>query len=199
MAATRSLYADLASLYLPIALAVAVLVLGFTSLAVVRGVRRREPAPGAAEHNALEGAYVVVLAAIAAFLVAMTFRTEARVDAATSRAGLAIRVTAAKWRWTFTYPGGVRSAGLLVVPADRPVRFRARSIDVLHDFWVPDRRFQRQVWPDRETAWTLTFPAGVHDGVCAWFCGLDHDQMRFAVRAVPAAEYRAWLERRGGA
>jgi cytochrome c oxidase subunit 2 len=63
---------------------------------------------------------------------------------------------------------------------------------------VPDAKFQKQVWPDRTTAWTLKFPRGTYDGVCAWYCGLQHDRMVFTVRAVPRAEFRRWLAAQAG-
>jgi hypothetical protein len=30
-------------------------------------------------------------------------------------------------------------------------------------------KFQRQVWPDHVEEWTLAFPPGRHQGICAWF------------------------------
>ena len=75
-------------------------------------------------------------------------------------------------------------------------RFAARSQDVLHDFWVPDVKFQRQVWPDHVEQWTLSFPPGRHLGLCAWFCGLRHQNMRFVVQALPAQQFDDWLHRK---
>ena len=199
MASTRSLYDDLASLYAPVGLVVVVLVFVFTAVALLRGTRRGAgdpvPAEGRAENNRLEGAYVALLCVVTAALVVASFRSFDRFRAATASASaVRVNVDAAKWRWRFVYPGSdVAAIGLLVVPADEDVRFVARSADVLHDFWVPDARFQKQVWPDRTTAWTLRFARGIHDGVCAWYCGLQHDDMRFTVRALPRAQYRQWL------
>ena len=195
---SRSSYDALAGLYAPVGGAVLVLVLLLTAIAVARGRRRarRPGAPSSArdEHNPLEAAYAVLLIAVAATLAVFSLRSWDKVSASTHAKGLVVGVDAAKWRWRFVYPGtGVSSIGRVVVPAGRPIRFEGRSQDVLHDFWVPDVRFQRQVFPDRTTVWTLTFPAGTHDGVCAWFCGLRHDAMRFTVEAVSAGAYRRWL------
>jgi cytochrome c oxidase subunit 2 len=201
---TRSIYDDLASLYAPIAVAVVVLVFLFTALALLRGTRRRAgdpvPAAGRSEDNRLEGAYVVLLCLVTAGLVVASFKSFDRLRAATASASsVRVDVDAAKWRWRFVYPAtGASSIGLLVVPAGEDVRFVARSADVLHDFWVPDAKFQKQVWPDRTTAWTLKFPRGTYDGVCAWYCGLQHDRMVFTVRAVPRAEFRRWLAAQAG-
>ena len=208
---TRSIYDDNAALYAAIGAVVVVLVFALTAVALLRGTRRRPgdpvPAAGKPDNNAVEGSYVVLLCLVVAGLVAASFIFFDRLRSSTSPArasanaagALRVNVDAAKWRWRFVYPGsGVFSIAELVVPADRPIRFVARSADVLHDFWVPAARFQKQVWPDRTTSWTLKFPRGTYDGVCAWFCGLQHDRMLFTVRAVPAAQFRSWLRAHGG-
>jgi cytochrome c oxidase subunit 2 len=195
---TRSLYDDIASLYAPIGAVVVVLVFLFTAIALLKSRRRApgdpRPAEGRSDDNRLEGAYVVLLCLVTAGLVTASFLSFDKVAATIARpASLRVGVDAAKWRWRFVYPGGVSSIGQLVIPAGQPVRFVARSADVVHEFWVPDARFQRFVWPDRDERWTLSFARGTYDGVCTWYCGLEHDRMSFTVRAVPMAEYRSWL------
>jgi cytochrome c oxidase subunit 2 len=47
---------------------------------------------------------------------------------------------------------------------------------------------------------TLTIDqAGTFTGQCAEFCGLLHSDMRFSIRAVPAAEFDAWLKQQQSA
>jgi cytochrome c oxidase subunit II len=198
VADTRGQYADLVRLYLPIAIAVFALV-ALASLFLILRFRAGRPGPPSArhEHNALEIGYVVVLAAIAAGLIAATFHTESKEDALAARPALRVDVTAAKWRWSFAYPElGVPARAGLVVPAGRTIAFAGRSIDVLHDFWVPDLRYQRQVFPDHVERWDLVFPhPGRYQGLCAWFCGLRHQDMRFEVRALAPAAFDAWVAR----
>ena len=48
----------------------------------------------------------------------------------------------------------------------------------------------------------LTIPrAGTFRGECAEFCGLDHAEMTFFVKAVPPAEFQRWIQQQstGGA
>lgn len=206
VASTRSIYDGIAQAYVPVALVVLVLVFGFTAIALVRGARRARrsddearPAPGTNERPRLEGAYVVLLAVVTAALVVVSFTHEDRLQASTSApARVHVDVTAAKWRWRFAYANtGIALENRVVVPAGQPVAFSARSADVLHDFWVPERRFQRQVWPDRVTRWTLTFPRPAsYDGVCAWFCGLRHDEMHFVVQAVAPDAFSRFIDAR---
>ena len=195
MVDTEGEYGDLTGLYLPIAVAVFALVaLALVAFLVLFRARRPGPPSARHEHNALELAYVAVLAAIAVVLVVRTFGVESRVDAGAG--AVRVAVVGAKWDWRFGYPGlGVRpTRGVLVVPAGLTIAFSGRSLDVIHDFWVPDVRFQHQVFPDHFERWKLVFARpGRYQGVCAWFCGLFHQDMRFTVRALAPAAFDAWV------
>jgi cytochrome c oxidase subunit 2 len=192
---TRHEYSRLADLYLPIALAVfALVVVVFVAFLWRFRASRRDVADEQAEHRLAEYAWIAVVAAIVVVLLVATFRVEDRVDAVARQPALGVRVVAAKWDWTFHEPGGVTLRDELVVPAGRTIRFEASSLDVLHDFWVPALRFQRQVWPDHVERFDLVFAhPGRYQGVCAWFCGLYHQNMRFTVRALEPAAFDRWL------
>ena len=124
-------------------------------------------------------------------------RTEARAAAPAAE----IRVEAFRWGWTFSYPAaGVEVAGVgtqgpeVVVPVGRPVRFVLTSPDVVHSFYVPRFLFKRDVIPGRENTFDITVAEpGSYGGQCAEYCGVGHAYMPFTVRAVPLAEYEAWL------
>jgi cytochrome c oxidase subunit 2 len=202
---TRAAYDGVAAVYLPIALAVFVIVVGAIALFVWRGRRRAQPS-GREERPLAEAVYVAVLAVIVAVLVAVTFTAQGDIEAAGVRPALEVSVTAAKWNWRFEYPAyGVRVTGTdagpptLVVPAGREVRFTATAIDVLHAFWIPERRFQRQLVPGRRTTFSLTFPRPglTTNATCSFYCGLGHASMRFYVRVLPAGEFDAWARARG--
>jgi cytochrome c oxidase subunit 2 len=202
---TRSLYDDLAALYLPIALAVVVLVWLAIAVAVWRGRRRRD-ASATSSHTVLEVTYAGLLALIVAVLVVATFHAEDDVKATPARPPLVIGVRAAKWDWRFTYADrGVVVQGTdtrparLVVPAGRDVAFEATAADVVHAFWIPEMRFQRELIPGQRTRFDLRFPKPTFyaSGRCSFFCGLRHQDMRFVVEVLPAARFEAWL-RRGG-
>jgi cytochrome c oxidase subunit 2 len=82
----------------------------------------------------------------------------------------------------------------LTVPSDTTVRFTLRSNDVIHAFWIPYARFKRDAFPNRTTEFDLTFDdPGVHEGICAEFCGLDHTIMRFDVDVLSPDEFDGWL------
>jgi cytochrome c oxidase subunit II len=198
---TRGTYDTVAAVYAPIALAVFVLVLGAIGLLVWRGRRRARPG-GPAERPVAEALYVAGLAAVVAVLCAVTFTGQGRIEAATGKAGLPVQVTAAKWNWRFAYPGtGIAVVGrpgapaTLTVPAGREIRVTATSVDVLHGFWIPDRRFQRILVPGRSARFSLVFPRPgvIQNATCSFFCGLGHSDMRFLVRVLVPADFDAWL------
>jgi cytochrome c oxidase subunit 2 len=204
--------------YLPIAAGVFLVVLLTLAFFVWRYRERRDPdrAPDHKhENHVAEGGYTLLLVLTVAFLVAFTFLHENEIDGFTggqrndaatlaSAPAVSVEVIGARWNWRFHYQGtnvtqvppGVGRATALYVPANRTVHFAGHSQDVLHDFWVPDVRFQRQVWPDHVERWNLTFPPGRHLGICAWFCGLYHESMHFVVIALPQDRFQAWLQRR---
>ena len=118
-----------------------------------------------------------------------------------------IDITGQKWDWVATYKNGVNpqekveiggntSAPVIIVPVGRPVQFRMTSIDVLHSFWIPDFRFKFDVMPNRYTSfWIEAEEPGDHWIFCAEYCGDRHSEMNAILRAVPADEYDATLNR----
>src|SRR4051794_6786524 len=122
---TRTEYSDLVATYLPIAIGVFVLVVLAFALVVWR-FRARRPGEPSRRHdnNVLELGYIIVLAAVATFLIVRPFPVGDRVDAAARAPALRVDVTAAKWSWTFASPRlGIARRGELVVPAGREVAF----------------------------------------------------------------------------
>jgi len=208
---TRSIYDSLAGTYVWVACIVFGIVLVTVVAFLVRYRAGRHRKPGeTVDAPRVETLYLVVLAVVTAGLIGLTFHSLDRVDrltpaAAQDPAAVRIDVIGAQWQWRFRYAGSpvveqTAPEGTppeLIVPVGRRVLFSGRSQDVLHDFWIPDLKFQRQVWPDHTESWALTFPhPGRYPGLCAWFCGLYHQNMHFVAVAVPAAQFDAWLARR---
>lgn len=204
---TAGQFAWLWHIYVALLGVVGVLVTGMILFAAVRFRRR----PGRVPRDLrsapkLEGAYLLVIALIAAGLLAATYRTENNVDAVSAHPYLRVDVLASQWDWTFAYPGkGIAVTGRnigsrhprfaqLVVPAGKPIDFTLRSADVLHSFFVPGMRFKRYAFPNYTNRFTLLFPhPGRMLGECAQLCGWDHAEMRFTVVVLPLPRFRAWL------
>jgi cytochrome c oxidase subunit 2 len=204
---TREQYTHVFSIYVPIAIGVFAVVVSAIAVAVLR-YRRRPPSAAARwhENNPLEGGYALVLAAVVAFLLYVSFSAEHQVDtvSAHEQPRLTVDVTGSKWEWTFRYPAsgfselsGTVGRQPLVVPVDEPIRFNLTSADVIHAFWLPELRFKRDLIPGTTESVTLDFDhAGTFGGQCAEFCGLRHADMVFTVRAVSPAQFATWAARR---
>jgi cytochrome c oxidase subunit 2 len=176
---------------------------GAILLTVWRG-RRRARGRGRSENNLLEGLYVALLAVAAGILVAVSFGAENDVRAASGVPGLRVHIVAAKWRWRFEYPalgkavqGTETRVPTLVVPAGTDIQFEGESLDVIHAFWIPAVRFQRELFAGRPARFRLRFehPGFLSSSRCSFFCGLHHQDMRFGVQVLSRAAFRRWAAR----
>lgn len=103
---------------------------------------------------------------------------------------MTIYVTGKQWMWTFAYPNGTGSNGVLYVPVGRPVKLVMTSRDVIHAFYVPTFRVKHDVIPGRSTMlWFEVKHPGRYPVYCAEYCGADHSTMRAEVVALSDADY----------
>jgi len=100
----------------------------------------------------------------------------------------AFRVSAhaRQWVWEFTQPGPdgapIVTQDILYIPAGRPFDIEITSGDVIHSFWVPQLGGKMDAVPGHTNVARLTADApGIHEGLCAEFCGIGHSVMRFSV------------------
>ena len=85
--------------------------------------------------------------------------------------------------------------GDLHLPIGKPVKVLLRSVDVLHDFYVPEFRAKMDMVPGMVTYfWIKPIRTGTFDVLCAELCGAAHYQMRAKVIVEEENEYHAWLE-----
>jgi cytochrome c oxidase subunit 2 len=61
---------------------------------------------------------------------------------------------------------------------------------------VPDLGWKRDAIPGYiNESWALIKEPGIYRGQCTELCGKDHGFMPVVVRALPEAEYKAWLDK----
>jgi len=83
----------------------------------------------------------------------------------------------------------------LHLPIAKPVRVLLRSIDVLHDFYVPEFRAKMDMIPGSVTYfWFTPTRTGTFEVLCAELCGQGHSAMRGSVVVDSDADYLAWLD-----
>lgn len=82
----------------------------------------------------------------------------------------------------------------LHLPLNQPVKVLLRSIDVLHDFYVPEFRAKMDMVPGQVSFfWFTPTRTGTFDILCAELCGSGHYAMRGKVVIEDAAAYQTWL------
>jgi cytochrome c oxidase subunit 2 len=82
----------------------------------------------------------------------------------------------------------------LHLPVDKPVKLLLRSIDVLHDFYVPEFRAKMDMIPGSVTYYWLTpTRTGTFEVLCAELCGQGHAFMRGTVLVDTEPDYGTWL------
>jgi cytochrome c oxidase subunit 2 len=117
---------------------------------------------------------------------------------------LEIEVIGKQYVWQFVYPGANEPDGLgapysyeeMVVPTNTTVSLDIVSEDVVHSWWIPELGGKFQDVPGYHNyTWFKISKPGVFRGQCAFLCGRGHARMIATVRAVPPAQFEAWLAR----
>jgi len=198
--------AELYTILMGLAAVVAVIVLGLATYMIVRYRRRRGDdtlPPQIHGDRRFEAVWTAIPLATIVVLLVLTVITLQRVDAVVDGGSATVKVDvqAFRWGWRFAYPDqGILVVGVtpdgpeLVVPVGEPVQVTLTANDVVHSFFVPQFLFKRDAIPGRRNVFGFTVDtAGTYRGQCAEFCGVGHSRMPFTVRAVPRAEFEAWL------
>lgn len=112
-----------------------------------------------------------------------------------SRNELVVEVTGSQWNWRFDYPEYGFGSTELNLPVGRTVLLKITSLDVIHDFWVPEFRVKQDAVPGmvKELRVSPT-ETGTYQLRCAELCGLDHAYMLANVNVMSPAEYNEWVD-----
>jgi len=177
----------------------------------------KNPNPSQTSHNTvLEVAWTVIPVLILVVIAIPSFRLVYFQDR-TQEADMTLKVTGHQWYWEYTYTDaeglnfgsrpldskntrwqqGIRLLDVdepLVLPVGKNIRILTTSADVIHSFFVPSLGVQRYAIPGRTIeTWVRIDRPGTYHGQCNQICGEDHSNMPISVRALPEAEFTAWL------
>jgi cytochrome c oxidase subunit 2 len=176
----------------------------------------RNPVPSQTSHNTLlEIAWTVIPVLILVYIAVPSFRLIYFQDRARD-ADLTINVTGHQWYWSYQFPdhgnfafdsrpvqdedirpGQFRSLEVdepLLIPVGRTIRVMTNGADVIHSFFVPSLGVQRYSIPGRTLeTWMRADRVGTFYGQCNQICGTNHWFMPIVVKAVPQAEFDAWV------
>jgi cytochrome c oxidase subunit II len=89
----------------------------------------------------------------------------------------------------------VIEGGDMHLAVGKPLKVLLRSIDVLHDFYVPEFRAKMDMVPGMVTHfWFTPTRIGTYEVLCFELCGLGHPDMRGTVVVEEESDYQAWLQ-----
>ena len=213
----KHLIENLHNLLLVIITIITLFVLGLLAYVIWRFDAKKNPAPSRTSHNTiLEVAWTVIPVLILVVIAIPSFRLVYFQDRA-QNADMTIKVTARQWYWHYSYPDAadlnfdsrllpreelkpgqrwlLEVDNELVVPAGKQIRVLTTSDDVIHSWFIPSLGVQRYGIQGRTIeTWFMAERPGTYYGQCNQICGTQHAYMPIVVRAVPEAEFTAWLE-----
>jgi cytochrome c oxidase subunit 2 len=195
---------------------ITIFVLALLAYAVTRFSAARNPNPSRTSHNTLlEVAWTVIPVLILVVIAVPSFRLLYFQDRARDP-DMTVKVTAFQWAWEYEYPDqdGLKFESYmvptenlqpgqrrlldvdneLVVPVGKEIRVLVTARDVIHSLFVPALGIQKYGIPGRTLeTWFKVDRPGVYYGQCNQICGVNHAYMPIVVRAVPEAEFTAWV------
>ena len=207
---------DLHNLLLVVITLISLFVLGLLIYVGVRFRASRNPNPSkTSHHTVIEILWTVIPVLILVGIAVPSFRLLYYMDR-TNETDMVIKVTGNQWYWNYSYPDEgisfdsymVDEAELkpgqprlltvdnpMVVPEGTRVKLLITGNDVMHSFFVPSLAVQIYAFIGRTNEAWIDVPVGgqTYYGQCNQICGVNHAYMPIEVKALPKAEYAAWL------
>lgn len=208
---------DFHDLLMVIIAAITLFVLGLLIWVMVRYNAKSNPTPSKTSHNTtIEILWTVVPVLILLVIAVPSFRLlYAQYDV--PPADVTIKATGYQWYWGYEYPdnGGISFDSILVeqedlqpgqpylltvdnevvVPVNKVIHMLVTSNDVIHNWAMPAFGIKMDAVRGRNhLVWFQVNEPGTYYGQCSELCGARHAYMPITVRAVPEAEFQAWVE-----
>jgi cytochrome c oxidase subunit 2 len=181
-------------------------ILILVSFLVIYAVIRYRDRPGAPDpeqkfgSRKLEITWTVVPILSLVVLSGFMVRAMSASDPPTADAKPDLRIVAHQWWWEIIYlKSGVTTANEIHIPVGNRLLVDFRSVDVIHDFWVPALGRKIDIIPGHPNRlWIEADHGGTYLGACAEFCGNEHAWMRIMVIADSPDDFAAWVKQQAG-
>jgi cytochrome c oxidase subunit II len=180
---------------------ISLLILGIIVVAVVYIIiryRKRPGEDGEPYQNfgnlKLEIVWTAIPIVIVAGLFLLTCTAMRSVDPPRGNREPDLVIIGHQWWWEIRYPDtGVLTANEVHMPVGKEMLVRLESIDVIHDYWVPELGRKMDLVPGHPNyMWIVATKPGVYLGACAEFCGDQHANMRIRVVAESEEDFNKW-------
>lgn len=144
----------------------------------------------------LEVVWTIIPLGIVAVLFLLTCNTMRAVSPPAGDKEADLVVIGHQWWWELRYPKyGIITANEVHLPVGKNLLVRLESIDVIHDFWVPELARKMDLVPGHPNyMWLIASEPGVYLGACAEFCGDQHANMRIRIIAQEEDEFNEWVK-----
>jgi cytochrome c oxidase subunit 2 len=137
-------------------------------------------------HALYEWVYIGAVVAILIWVGASSWDVERIIEEVPADAET-IKVVGQQWFWSFEHADGTKEINELHVQKDKPYRFEITSMDVNHNFNVPDWTILMDAVPGRiNTLWNMFTEPGEFLIQCREYCGFSHYNMKAKLFVEPA-------------
>lgn len=132
------------------------------------------------------------------FTVVWTMVVLANIASPNRAAPFEIEITGHQWWWEVHYDSHdvnrqFETANEIHIPTGIPVRFKLKSADVIHSFWVPALTGKTDLIPGQTNrTWLEANKPGIYDGQCEEYCGVEHARMALRVIADTPQDFKSW-------
>jgi cytochrome c oxidase subunit 2 len=132
--------------------------------------------------------------------VAMTYVVDRDLLQLDEEPDLEIEITGHQWWWELKYldkePSKIfTTANEIHVPVNKKIKFKLKSADVIHSFWLPNLAGKQDLIPGKEREIVIkVLKEGIWQGRCGEYCGKQHANMRLILFAERKEEFEKWKE-----
>jgi len=145
-------------------------------------------------HAIYEWVYIGAVVAILIWVGAASWDVERIIEEVPAEAET-IKVMGQQWFWSFEHADGTKEVNELHVEQGKPYRFEISSLDVNHNFNVPDYTILMDAVPGRiNTLWNMFDETGEFLIQCREYCGFSHYNMRAKLFVEPPSTTPAAAE-----
>jgi cytochrome c oxidase subunit II len=155
-------------------------------------------------HN-LEVVWTILPAATLLFIAIYQMNAWADVKIRKPNMAPTVEVTGRQFEWRLRYPGKDGKLGThddiyavndLHIPVNEDILVDLKSMDVLHDFFLPNLRVKQDAVPGMAIpVWFRALDTGTYDLVCAELCGWGHYKMKGRLTVESREDFEAYLDR----
>ncbi len=214
---------DFHNLLLVIITAIVIIVTALLIYACIKFRRKKDVEPASFAHNTLIEIIWTIVPVIILIIIAIPSFKLLYFEDRIPEPELTIKTTGYQWYWGYEYMDydgleflayplaedqideskGQRrllsTDAPVVVPVGTNIQLLVTAADVLHAFALPAAGVKKDAIPGRlNETWMRIDKPGTYYGQCSEICGTGHAYMPIEIKAVPRAEFDAWVRQQGG-